>query len=345
MKHKIYITIISILLFVSCAKSKQNVPRVELNKVQISGKIISQTGKIKFPAIVYLVAPLPVSGEISNYEIKTDSLGNFTFDVELETFPSSCGLNTDINPYSSIYFTINRQKSKIEIYYDSIDNIKDVVGVTYVKDAIDAPNIINKMIEYSSNRPRPKLYEKNPEYLPLFADTIINERLRLFVDSSVLSSTMRRIVSKDFKLLMYDVHVFNYKQEMLFNYERIHQKTPDSTVQFFTATKQYYSFLKKMDLNNPEYLYCFSYPEFIQTILNNEILAIPPIGDTPIKEWLKNIKRDFADLTGLKDGLFYDMLAANAYSKQFLYQAKPLSEKQKKISSNISKINHLQIFC
>ena len=125
MKYKIYLLIILILLFyTSSIKSQNNIPVIKVNRVKISGKIISQSGKNQLPTTVHFFAPLPVSGKVLDSKIKTDSYGNFTIDVDLEVFPSNCGLSTDINPNSGINFIINQQKSNIEIYYDSINSIK-----------------------------------------------------------------------------------------------------------------------------------------------------------------------------------------------------------------------------
>jgi thiol-disulfide isomerase/thioredoxin len=81
-------------------------------------------------------------------------------------------------------------------------------------------------------------------------------------------------------------------------------------------------------LNDPQYLYNDSYPGVLQTILSNKTLNIPAIKDTPVNDWLKGVKTIMADLIGSDTGLFYDMLAANAYARQFNYELKPLSDKQ-----------------
>jgi thiol-disulfide isomerase/thioredoxin len=304
-------------------------PTVKLTKAQISGKIICKTKDSQFPTLLHISIPHPVSGQISDLKTKTDSEGNFMLKVDLETFPSVVALCSDNNPSSAISFVVSNQKTEVSIYYNSSNEIDSITGVSSFKDAINEPKIIDQLIDYRSKRPRRKLYDKEPNALPQFADTVIEERLNKFVTNSVLTNSMKNIISKDFTLFMYNTHVFDYKTEMLSNYNNIIQRDPDNSVSFSTPTKQYYAFLKKFDLNNPQYLYCLFYPEFIRTILDNEILDIPPIGDTSIDNWLTAVKKDMIELTGLKDGLFYDMLVSNSYSKQLLIKAKPLSEKQK----------------
>jgi thiol-disulfide isomerase/thioredoxin len=92
--------------------------------------------------------------------------------------------------------------------------------------------------------------------------------------------------------------------------------------------KSFYSCLSYFDLNNPQYLYCDYYYFVLQSILDNQILNIPRIGDTSVQDWMKEVKAIMADLIGSNTGLFYDLLAASAYSKQFIDETKPLSETQ-----------------
>jgi thiol-disulfide isomerase/thioredoxin len=66
-----------------------------------------------------------------------------------------------------------------------------------------------------------------------------------------------------------------------------------------------------------------------ETILSNKTLNIPAIKDTPVKEWLTGIKTTMASLIGSDTGLFYDLLATNAYARQFNNELKPLSDQQK----------------
>jgi thiol-disulfide isomerase/thioredoxin len=67
----------------------------------------------------------------------------------------------------------------------------------------------------------------------------------------------------------------------------------------------------------------------LQSIISNPTLNIPIIKDTPIQEWMKGVKATMTDLIGTDTGLFYDMMAANAYARQFNKELKPLSDKQK----------------
>jgi hypothetical protein len=67
----------------------------------------------------------------------------------------------------------------------------------------------------------------------------------------------------------------------------------------------------------------------LQTILSNKTLNISVIKNTPIQDWQKQVKTIMTDLIGSDTGIFYELLAVNAYAKQFINELKPLSEKQK----------------
>jgi thiol-disulfide isomerase/thioredoxin len=103
----------------------------------------------------------------------------------------------------------------------------------------------------------------------------------------------------------------------------------------------YYTLLKSFNLNDPQYLYNETFATVLQRILSNETLNIPRIKDTPVKEWLTVVKTNIANLIGSDSGLFYDMLAANAYAWQLNREVEPLSEKQKENIKNYFKNEEL----
>src|SRR5690606_6204192 len=86
---------------------------------------------------------------------------------------------------------------------------------------------------------------------------------------------------------------------------------------------------KDFNLNDPQYLHAFMFPEFQDSILNNEVLGIPVIGESDIPSWLASVKRILADLVGFDEGPYYDILAANAYGRKLNEQVEPLTDKQK----------------
>lgn len=93
--------------------------------------------------------------------------------------------------------------------------------------------------------------------------------------------------------------------------------------------KSYYSFLKFLNVNDPSNLSASQYSLVFQYILRNEKLAIPDIGEMPVDIWMLKVKKILKEVVGYDSGLFYDVLAANAFAKQ-MNGMEPLSEVQKK---------------
>lgn len=160
----------------------------------------------------------------------------------------------------------------------------------------------------------------------------LEHKLTIATNDSTLSKFAKNYISNEYKLIFLNEGLFNYKENMLRDYRNNRRLKPNDGPDNFTPqepNKSYYSFLKYFNLNNPQYLYNGSLMEVLQTILSNETLNIPPINDTPVQDWLKGVKTTMAELIGSDSGLFYDLLAANAYSRQFNTKLKPLSDKQK----------------
>ena len=89
-----------------------------------------------------------------------------------------------------------------------------------------------------------------------------------------------------------------------------------------------FTFLKYFKLNDSTEIYPQGYRLAILRILETEVFHIPPIGDTPVKEWLRGVKSTMADLIGSNTGFFYDLLAANSYYLYLKNEEKPFSDKQ-----------------
>ena len=106
------------------------------------------------------------------------------------------------------------------------------------------------------------------------------------------------------------------------------------TPEIQSIDRSYFRFLKDFKLNDPQYLHTFTFPEFQNLILQNEVLGLPAIGESDISSWLASVKAILADLVGFDEGPYYAILAANAYGRQLNEQLEPLSEKQKEHITN-----------
>jgi thiol-disulfide isomerase/thioredoxin len=156
----------------------------------------------------------------------------------------------------------------------------------------------------------------------------VNELLALKMDS-LLSDTAKDLVESAIKLYFMDNMLLHYEDCMKSVYRGKHSE--DKAYKNFHVEKpeiSYYSFLQNFDLNNPKYLSGDYLHVVMPNILTNETLNIPPIGDTPVDEWLKEVKSILSGLVGFDKGVFYDILVSNVYALQFNNKIKPLSEKQ-----------------
>ena len=141
-----------------------------------------------------------------------------------------------------------------------------------------------------------------------------NEYLPIVYKSTKLSNGAKQILKNSLRLY--------YLEGILHNFE-------NKLDSLYILHKSDYSFLKKFNLNNSQYLYSdYFYHDVLQSILSNKIFNIPQINDIPIEKWLKIVTASIADLIGADTGFFYDMLVSYAYVEQFNNETKPLSEKQ-----------------
>ena len=162
----------------------------------------------------------------------------------------------------------------------------------------------------------------------------LKERTKAALDSLVISGKIKKFLTDQFNLRFLKGRLFYYKSdaEKSFKMSQIGQPSYSD----YTAAEpgiSYYSFLKDFNLNNPQYLYCYSYSEFMQRFLSIEAFKIPKIKEIPIDEWLTGVKAIVQDVVGFNSGLFYDMLASNAYALQMNDGKEPLTNKQ---TGNIS---------
>ncbi|WP_423737525.1 TlpA family protein disulfide reductase [Chitinophaga caseinilytica] len=309
------------------------------NPLLKAGKIIV-TGEVNIPPAIrkdsiwlLLKVPHPFTGEVRLYKTMLDEAGRFLLEVNSQTDLTRCAVTTDINKYNQVSFHLKSgRENKISFSYNTNGVIDKITpGDTSVFTEVDQLYGLMKydeMIAERSNNPIKPLYDKDFSSFLEHARNVVQRKGKVLNNPPLLSDKMKQILFRDFTLAMHYVHVFNYEEEMVLNYRNTHnQEAPDSTV-IKKPTRAYFSFLKDLDLNNPSNLYCFSYPIFLQELLKSNALNLPRIQETPIREWLKNVKTILQPLSGLKDGLFYDMLVSNAYALQFEVDLAPLTSKQ-----------------
>ncbi|MXV15041.1 TlpA family protein disulfide reductase [Hufsiella ginkgonis] len=307
-------------------------PTIVAGTCKITGRIISPHDTNKNNILIVITVLHPISGENVRHKVLVDRSGKFSIDVEVETATSLVGLYISLKLENTFLVKLTSGGvTNIDITYNSDYEIKNIdvtpAGMTQ-NDMTQGLEVMSKMIGHRSGRTPEPLHEKSTDYFLNYAKTILSERLAIVNNDTLISKELKGVLSRDFCLFLYNAHVFDYEEYMMLNYRNL-KDNKGKKPEIKKIDRSYYHFLKDFNLNDPQYLYCFTFPEFQKTILQNEILGLPVIGESDIPAWLAKAKVILSDLVGFEDGLYYDILAANAYGRQLNEEIKPLTEKQK----------------
>lgn len=334
-----FLFVCSLLFFLSCnlaTEKNTGGTAIVAGKSKITGRIATPDGHNKDSINVTITVVHPISGENVRHTILADQSGKFSLVFDLETETSSLGLYTSVNPYKTLIIRpTTNDSTHIDIAYDSDLNIKnvDVTPAMNKYDMTQSMEVLNKMIDYRPNKPDwvyPRLFDKSIDEFLDYVKNNVSERLALFVDNDkIFSKEFKGVIAKDYRLFLYTGHVFDYEAEMKRNYRNATQDIVGEP-EIQKIDRSYFRFLKDFNLNDPQYLHTFTFAEFQNLILQNEVLDLPKIGDNDIPSWLASVKAILADLIGFDEGPYYDILAANAYAHQLNEEIKPLTDKQKK---------------
>ncbi len=325
----------AILLFLwpvaVCAQS--GAPVLQAGTATISGQVTIPVSIKKDSTWLFLRIPQPFTGAFKTYKTLLDFAGQFELTVDTETDVSRCVVSTDIDITNMVTVLLkNGQNNKISLNYNNdgaIDRaeVSDTYGFTE-EELLHSPVKFTELTIYRTGKPLVPLYNKPfSVYIDHINDILRRKRI-ILAKPPVLSEKMNRIIFSDYFLAVYYMYALRYHDEMVLNYRQTNDsKMPDSS-EIRKPVRKDYTFLKDLHLNDPVYLYSFSYPLFTQELLQDNVLNIPRIKDTPIPEWTNSVKGILRDLTGLDKGLFYDMLVSNAYAMQFEIELKPLTARQ-----------------
>ncbi len=318
-------------------------PHIKSGIARISGKIINFKHEDNNENIILnLSYPNPVTAGMNQVETELNADGSFNFEASLEcdVILGSLSSKTEILESKSLLIELSINKtSEIEIVCDEEGNISAKTNNSQGITSYDMLNWRDKYHQMHIDRPKATdnqpIYELSPEkYAHKAINSSLAKRLAKIETDTSLSKGVKTFVLNNFRLFFLNDVLLEYKDAMYWKY-----KSTNSSEKFDDFVPQepsfsYYTFLKYFDLNNPQNLYIPEYFMISKKILSNKTFNIPTIGDTPIDIWLKNTKSILSELTGLNSGLFYEMLVAHAYIKQFDEKIKPLSDKQK---SNLKK--------
>jgi len=333
-KAKIFYTF-SFLILVICSPgltSAMEVPVIKAGTSKITGSISTVGGTNKDSILVTIGVPHPISGEYVRYNVLVNQAGSFSIDVDVETTTSLLSITSSLNPYKSFYVKISSgTATHIDLAYTAALDLKNIqvspAGLTR-NDMTRGIAVVYEMISYRPDRAPEKMFAKPPAYFLKHAKKVVSERLKILDQDTLISKNLKDVLSRDFRLLMYNTHVFDYEGEMKNSFQNTaddKNKQPD--IQNIDVS--YFGFLREFNLQDPQYLYCSTFSEFQKTILQNEKIGLPIIGDTDIPSWLVKVKAILSPLTGFNEGQYYDVLAANAYGRQLNEKGMPLTIKQR----------------
>ena len=285
-------------------------------------------------AVITLSVPGLLLANQAEYKKTVESNGSFTIDIPMVS-PMYATVSVDLKEYTGRILLSPGKTTHLDLFLDEAGNIglciREGVEITR-KDLENIENVNNEVMmavldrQGVSNLQLPVTPEK-------FAESMLiqmEKDLAIIYADSILSEDHKKWLY-NLQKLFYLIWLFEYEDNIHRLYHN-QQNEREEKIETFVpqkADKSYYAFLQHFDLNNPPQFDNPYYVKALQYILTQPALDIPRIGDSPIADWLKETKAILSGLTGIKSGLFYDILTAEAYINQFWDELNPLSERQK----------------
>lgn len=337
------------LLFLSYAHAANDRlpgPKIQTGIAKISGTISNlKLSEEEKNVSIEIFVNNPVTGEDSKYVAILNENNRFSLDVPLECTTAIVGFNvgTEKKYYCYGYIGLKQENElQMNIVFDNSGDFKIDAkgGLDLAFD--DISNIGNAISRFEDHPTWGDYYKMTPSEFAEHELTIgLKERTNAVIDSLPLSDKIKRYLIDGFNLRFLKGRLFYYKKTAEQSFSGKHIEYPFySDYTAIEPDKSYYSFLRGFNLNNPQYLYSYSYSGFMSNFLSIAAFKIPKIKDMSIEEWLGGVKATIKDVIGFDSGLFYDLLAANAYARQMNDSKEPLTDKQlKNIISYYKNIN------
>ncbi|MBF0574880.1 TlpA family protein disulfide reductase [Dysgonomonas sp. GY617] len=323
------------IAFLSCTstnKDKFPEPKIMMGTAKVTGSITNlqlKDGDEK--PIIRLRVPNPVTGEPSMLETYLNKDGSFSFEVPMESNFMIGIISSEILRTGLIIGLASQEETKLIITKKDDENIEVNISSRIEltsNDVLNFGDTINQMMMMENQDSYSSDYKMSPTDFARITIQNMEKTLNIILNDTILSKSAQNFGMNEFKLFYLASYLLDYD----FYISKTHKdiKTTEDSKEFTPQKleKSYFTFLKDFNLNDPQYLYNGSYSRVLKNILFNETLNIPLIKDSPINEWLKQVKATMTDLIGADSGLFYDMLVINAYIAQFDNEVQPLSDKQ-----------------
>lgn len=329
--------------------SKLPDPKIKAGIARISGSI----SNLKLPegdkkVIISIWNRSLFTGEEIKYVTNLNKENQFSIEIPLEFTKSICGFTVESETKHYGYGKIGLEQDKqlqMNIVFDDNDGLK-----VYTKGGLDLTpddmmNISKAMVRFDKCATWGEYYKMSSKEFSEHELSIgLKERLHFAIDSLGFSEKIKKHLINDLSLNFLKGRLFWYKDSAEKSFKMSKQK--NTTNAEFTAVEpdiSYYSFLKQYNLNNPQYLYCYFYSDFLKYFSSIEAFKIQEIKDKPIESWLIGVKASVKEAVGFNNGLFYDILAANAFGRQLFDKQEPLTSKQILNINNYYKTRNIEI--
>ena len=339
MKNYNYLVCLLICFFCFSCVQKQKEQAEELNAPKVLCTFANVSGKIQSPHqelnSIVLKYVNPISGDESLYETNLGADGSFSFNVPIELscvvaslYLPCCGgtyilLSPDVDAKVECKMNNSAMMEVVNVDDLNIFNVNEKK-----KGFMDAWGRFMTKIKDDSG-----VYEMTPKEFAAWELEVLEKRIENSFTGIKFSEAGKVFVRNELNLLGLKGRLLAYKEAMELSYMHTHDLHNFLDLDGYTPQEpeiDYYYFLEKFDLSNPQYLYNTYFINVVQSLFEAKAFNISPIEDTPVDEWLKKVKSTMAVSLGFDSGLFYDVFAANAYSKQLNDESKPLSDTQKK---------------
>ena len=310
----IILLLVSNLLYMSCRSSKLS--PVSSGKARLCGRYSKEIYQALEDTSVkiQLVISVPFAEGYTKEEIPLNNDGTFSIDIPV-VLNSACQIGLDgyyiwvyLSPGQKTEFEMTKGKSQKR-------NLKMIRGMGWTEEESKEYQAIVDNIYYVTK----KKFDFQPG--------ISTEKYQQHVINNL--KLIKKEVDNNTKLF-FDLKkptIQSIKTSYLFFWVLNSIENDTYQIQPLKKTSDF-TFLKYFNLNDQFSFWSPNYIYALQRILESKVFQIPPIGDTPIHEWLKGIKSIFADLIGSDTGIFYNLLAANSYTLQLKNEKKPLSDEQ-----------------
>ena len=321
-----------LLLFFSIIINAQTdkpliVPEIKYDNAMFSGKISGLMPADSIFQPITLILNNIVTAEDVSYVVPIEKDGTFSQNIPVQCI-SFTGVMSEY--YNQVIFLIPGEETRLEISYDKNNEIEvklmNSIGYS-AEDAINMEEVGDEALDNMFSMENEVLSSEN---YSLKYINLINESVQFIEDSDKLSSAGKQLTIAQTKLWVISSYLLDYvntnetKYMAVFNVDSVPKEFKSQMPE-----KSYYSFLKSLNFSNPVNFSSRFYSSVLQSLLSNDTLAIPRIGDMPVSTWLTITKEILNDIISPDAEEFYDLFAGNSYAKQ-LNEMNPFSEIQKK---------------